>query len=1466
MSALRSKIKEYFYTKSETNGLLDDKVDKVSGKGLSTEDYTTAEKNKLSGIAAGAEVNVQSDWNQSDSTKDDYIKNKPTLRQPASDGTSGQYLKSNGNGNVPSWETMDSAPTENSTKAVTSGGVKTALDSKQASVTITTNANTPTDNDTVIMQDSGNTGTTSFLRRKLSTLWNYFKGKADGVYVPFAFVNLVGDGGSKNLWDNILDGKMWGADQRFNVTWVSYDIESGEVVETKDAKNLFNMADNYYKHPITGEKDIITISPKDGLSSSYLWTYCHGYYYLNFYSTKLPESATLRWKQRNSDTWNTATFETFGRGNQTWRALIPWGNPNLSAYVNTIEITIIGKTDSEVAWPGTSVCNLTHICTRETLGERGVVTKYAIAQNLYGDITAPKFITRGGTTSQFVLGDGTLQSSPIPVSKGGTGKTTLNDSANALINALPTEGSTPTDADYYVCQYAGGGTTTTTYYRRPMSALWTYIKGKISSVLGIQEGTIDGKVNLLADFTINSIEYSSSNVGKYQKLIRFPRGSTIIINVIRNHTMYGRTNSHTNMLIIDGYSSGSNYVTTLTQSDLKVVNEGNYSFVICPCASYYGSPIFTYRLQILFSSVSIDNIEAVESSVIISASPRDNFVIYNKPVTLGSYTFNMSGSITNLYLVQGNDHFYSFIGDVTGTISENHSIYLRNVEIGQIYQFVFTEEIPAGLKFVDDDNYYDACTIPTTIGAGDTLTLTAASATQDGWLYSIQKFEIESPDESIDVKYSNGITKLEVSKRFVKNNAEYYYEDDEQIAIGSYAQTLKLTGDNNARFAYTKVFSLQSFKVDGGSDEFYHIVTQGTTYTISVGSYSTQFTAARSGCVVLVSSSNNELFNFNIGFYTSDGYYNEFYTNDIQAFRNYSICLLDETSSSVFALLDNSTIVKVWSKTYLSPVCTALGDSSEASGMYATAFGYYARALNEHSIAIGYASLVLGASSIVMGGSAKALKNYSVAIGVNSRVFGSSVGIGYNARCADSGVSIGANSSSENSGVAVGNYASSSGNDAVAIGNSSHANNVRAVAIGYANASGSGAVAIGYNGSGLGYTSIAILGSAGGTNAIAIGFLSNVADNKNDSVAIGYQAKCSDDDSVALGSNTESVGRSSVSIGNSTKCNTNYSIAIGNYCNSVGTDCIAIGDNVKSGNVSNDNNRQYLTTIKMTCVSYECDSQTIYNKRSDVDLLITIDNHQYTLTPPSTNRQLVIVNNSNAQYLKYGSANGYEYVLVDGIWRNVNYVSGTLSGCVTHLHDNYYAVWLYCSDASYHQATESFVFYPLMSTATTPQKSYCVGGDIDSYHRNSHAIGYKCVTSADNQFIIGNYNTLNDNARFIVGGGDSMSRKNILEIDSDDRLKINASLIGGTQTINMTQQTGSLSNITKSIYKIKWNGTGSVRLTLGTNGCVEGQRVSIAAVTNDVVIGTSILIPAGTFGDLLFLDGEWMPSSGVWNV
>ena len=94
-----------YYTKTEVNTLLTTKAD-VSAIPTKTSDltndsnfavdanyvhtdnnYTTAEKNKLAGIAAGAEVNVQSNWAQTNSSADDFIKNKPSIPAKTSDLT-----------------------------------------------------------------------------------------------------------------------------------------------------------------------------------------------------------------------------------------------------------------------------------------------------------------------------------------------------------------------------------------------------------------------------------------------------------------------------------------------------------------------------------------------------------------------------------------------------------------------------------------------------------------------------------------------------------------------------------------------------------------------------------------------------------------------------------------------------------------------------------------------------------------------------------------------------------------------------------------------------------------------------------------------------------------------------------------------------------------------------------------------------------------------------------------------------------------------------------------------------------------------------------------------------------------------------------------------------------------------------------------------------------------------------------
>lgn len=47
--------------------------------------YTGEEKTKLSGIQNGAEANVQADWNESSSSSDAYIKNKPTIPSTATE-------------------------------------------------------------------------------------------------------------------------------------------------------------------------------------------------------------------------------------------------------------------------------------------------------------------------------------------------------------------------------------------------------------------------------------------------------------------------------------------------------------------------------------------------------------------------------------------------------------------------------------------------------------------------------------------------------------------------------------------------------------------------------------------------------------------------------------------------------------------------------------------------------------------------------------------------------------------------------------------------------------------------------------------------------------------------------------------------------------------------------------------------------------------------------------------------------------------------------------------------------------------------------------------------------------------------------------------------------------------------------------------------------------------------------------
>ena len=127
----------------------------------------------------------------------------------------------------------------------------------------------------------------------------------------------------------------------------------------------------------------------------------------------------------------------------------------------------------------------------------GKISATATTMDTAPTASSTKAVTSGGVKTAINTAETNAKNlanatGTLAVAHGGTGKTTAKDACNAFINALDTGSSTPVDADYYISQYVSGGTTTTTYHRRPMSALWEYIKGKISSVLGLTATTYGG--------------------------------------------------------------------------------------------------------------------------------------------------------------------------------------------------------------------------------------------------------------------------------------------------------------------------------------------------------------------------------------------------------------------------------------------------------------------------------------------------------------------------------------------------------------------------------------------------------------------------------------------------------------------------------------------------------------------------------------------------------------------------------------------------------------------------------------------------------------------------------------------------------------------------------------------------------------------------------------------------------------
>ena len=201
-----------------------------------------------------------------------------------------------------------------------------------------------------------------------------------------------------------------------------------------------------------------------------------------------------------------------GSGNVTWSKADVSGNASSSdsGWMSS---------DDKAKLDAITISDIDDVITADSIiGTSGVdvsiVSGVATISGLF------KVPTASGNNGQTIVSNGTtgvwtdfsaslITSGTLPVTRGGTGQTSAINAANAFLNALSTGSSTPHDEDYYIAQYAGGGTTTTTYYRRPVSALWTYMKGKITAdtSLNVASASIATKATQDADGNTISSTY-----------------------------------------------------------------------------------------------------------------------------------------------------------------------------------------------------------------------------------------------------------------------------------------------------------------------------------------------------------------------------------------------------------------------------------------------------------------------------------------------------------------------------------------------------------------------------------------------------------------------------------------------------------------------------------------------------------------------------------------------------------------------------------------------------------------------------------------------------------------------------------------------------------------------------------------------------------------------------------------------
>lgn len=212
---------------------------------------------------------------------------------------------------------------------------------------------------------------------------------------------------NNRLYSNKTENGLYAANERWIVTHKLFDSE-GNFLKNLRIDLFDGNYEKYNKDVLEGTyaELYIGIVEEEAIENTtkYFMTYCSGEIITSFYASHIPSSISVQ--AFYNAKWNTCVTNSYedieNYSGSIYKTLT---NAN---YIKAIKITY-GGTSSSSGY-GAGLTQIEWKLTRTSVQLQSVVTKYPIPQDLYGPVTAPKFIKRGGTSSQFLKADGSVDS------------------------------------------------------------------------------------------------------------------------------------------------------------------------------------------------------------------------------------------------------------------------------------------------------------------------------------------------------------------------------------------------------------------------------------------------------------------------------------------------------------------------------------------------------------------------------------------------------------------------------------------------------------------------------------------------------------------------------------------------------------------------------------------------------------------------------------------------------------------------------------------------------------------------------------------------------------------------------------------------------------------------------------------------------------------------------------------------